>query len=250
MFMMNASEKNVIYATGNEIFDRIDGTPGNSNPFKGTWLSRADKTLAAIFDDVGRNGSTGTCKLTFTNQYKNTPLPGKSALTSAKKTVDNIIRANSPSGAASSIAKPTVAGTSAVRNKIIDTAKKYQGKRYQLGSTGMNTFDCSGFAQTIYKEAAGVTIPRSCAAIQKECKRIKISELKVGDLILFDTNGRGAASHVAIYLGNNEMIHSYGGSPSTKKIGVAITKMEGTAYNKWWKPYQMFGVVSLQISQI
>jgi hypothetical protein len=89
---------------------------------------------------------------------------------------------------------------------------------------------------------AGITLPRPCVAMQKQCKRIKMNELKTGDLILFDTGGFGSASHVAIYMGNKEMIHSYDGVPSSKRVGVAVTKMEGGSYNKWWKPHEMFGL--------
>jgi cell wall-associated NlpC family hydrolase len=241
MFMMNAGDKNVIYATGNEIFDRIDGTPSNSNPYKGTWRSRADNTLVAIFDETSRNGETGTCKLTFTNQYTNPPLAAKAPPPAAKTPDAVVIRAISPSNtsAPSALVKPTVVGTDATRNAIIETAKKYLGKRYELGSTGMNTFDCSGFTQTVYKQAANITVPRPCSKIQKECKPIKINELKVGDLVLFDTGGHGAASHVAIYMGNDEIIHSYDGIPSIKREGVKITKLQGNSY---WKRKAMFGV--------
>jgi cell wall-associated NlpC family hydrolase len=239
MFMMETRDKNVIYATGNEIFDRIDGVPSNSNPYKGTWRSRADNTLVAIFDETSRNGETGACKLTFTDQYKNTPLVGKSLPQAAAAVGPAVIRAISPSNtsAPTAFVNPTVVGTDATRNKIIEMAKKHVGKRYQWGATGMDTFDCSGFAQTMYKQVTGVTIPRSCSAMQKQCKRIRMDELKVGDLILFDTDGRGAASHVAIYMGNNEMIHSYSGIPSTKRLGVSISKLEG-----YWKSRQMFGI--------
>jgi cell wall-associated NlpC family hydrolase len=241
MFMMETRDMNVIYATGNEVFDRIDGAPSNSNPYKGIWRSRADNTLVVVFDETSRNGETGTCKLTFTSHYKNTPLVRKSKPPAAKPSASDVIRAISPFNTTTPTAfvKPTVAGTDATRNAIIETAKKYQGKRYELGATGMNTFDCSGFTQTVYKQATGITIPRSCAAIQKECNRIKMNELKVGDLVLFDTDGRGAASHVAIYMGNNEIIHSYSGIPMSKRIGVTITKLQGNAY---WGKRALFGV--------
>ncbi|GHV25447.1 hypothetical protein AGMMS4952_03190 [Spirochaetia bacterium] len=224
MFMMNANDKNVIYATGNEIFDRIDGAPSNSNPYKGIWRSRADNTLVAVFDENGQNGGTGSCKLTFTNQYKNTPLVGKA-----------------DTGAPAPFVKPRVAGTTATRNRIIETAKKYQGKRYQWGSTGPNTFDCSGFTYVVYKEATGITIPRSSSAVEKQCTRIKKNELKAGDLILFDTNEprRGSASHVAIYMGNDEIIHSYEGIPRSQKIGVTVTKLEDNTY---WEKRMLYGI--------
>ena len=61
--------------------------------------------------------------------------------------------------APSSFSKPAVAGTDILRNNSIETAKKYVGERYSPGSTGMDTFDCSGFAQTIYKQFTGIKIP-------------------------------------------------------------------------------------------
>jgi cell wall-associated NlpC family hydrolase len=243
MFMMNAKDKNVIYATGNEIFDRIDGAPSNSNPYRGTWRSRADSALVAIFDENGQSGATGVCKLTFTNQYKNAPLVGKAAPPAAKAADAVVVRTNSPSSTGASVvsANPTAAGTDATRNALIEMAKKYVGKRYKRGSVGMDTFDCSGFTYTVYKQVTGFATPRwTSGSLAKEGKRIKMNEIKVGDLILFDTEGQGP-SHVAMYMGNNEMIHSYNGKSGTQ--GVTITKMDGSAsYKKWWGNNILYGI--------
>ena len=72
--------------------------------------------------------------------------------------------------------------------------------------------DCSGFAQAIYKQL-GIEIPRSCGAQQACGEEIPFSKgdysnLRPGDLLLFDYEGDGKANHTAIYIGDGKIIHS------------------------------------------
>lgn len=95
---------------------------------------------------------------------------------------------------------------SAKIQSIIDLAKKQLGKPYGWGAEGPNSFDCSGLTYYVYKQH-GITLPRTSKSQATAGKSVSKSNLKPGDLVFFNTNGAGI-SHVGIYIGGGNMIHS------------------------------------------
>lgn len=89
------------------------------------------------------------------------------------------------------------------------------GVGYRPGGVGMNAggLDCSGFVQTVFKEAIGIMLPRTAREQATRGEKVARSELKPGDLVFFNTMRR-AFSHVGIYLGDHYFLHapSVGGS--------------------------------------
>ena len=105
-------------------------------------------------------------------------------------------------------------------NEVIAYAKTLLGKPYVWGAQGPNSFDSSGFTYYVFKNKAGIVLPRTSSAQSKYGTYVSKSNLKAGDLVFFDTNGAndGNVSHVGMYIGNGQMIHaSYG----QKKIVIA-----------------------------
>ncbi|WP_274651407.1 C40 family peptidase [Paenibacillus humicola] len=102
--------------------------------------------------------------------------------------------------------------------KLISVGKQFLGTPYLFGADSGSTtaFDCSSFTQYIFKKL-GVTLPRTSSAQALKGKKVAKGYLSVGDLIFFNTSGKGI-SHVAIYAGNGKMLHSAGS-------GVKITSM-------------------------
>ncbi|MFB7560445.1 C40 family peptidase [Streptomyces brevispora] len=76
------------------------------------------------------------------------------------------------------------------------------GKPYVSGGTGPNSFDCSGLTQWAYAQA-GVQITRTTYTQINEGTMIGRSALKPGDLVFFNNT-----SHVALYAGNNTVLHA------------------------------------------
>ena len=118
-----------------------------------------------------------------------------------------------PSNSSSS----TDSSSSSKVDKVLNFASQQLGKPYVWGAQGPNSFDCSGLTYYVYKNAAGITLPRTSVEQSKYGTTVSKSNLKAGDLIFFDTSGPndGGVSHVGIYVGNGQMIHA---SSSQKKI--------------------------------
>jgi peptidoglycan endopeptidase LytE len=103
--------------------------------------------------------------------------------------------------------------------QIITEAKKFIGTPYKFGGTTPKGFDCSGFVYYTHKRV-GKTLPRSSSLMYQKGRSIHKSNLRPGDLVFFSTYKKGA-SHVAIYIGNNLIIHA------TSK-GVKIDNLNST----------------------
>lgn len=109
-------------------------------------------------------------------------------------------------------------GISDVRVDICQYAKEFLGNPYVWGGTSLTKgADCSGFVLSVFKKY-GVSLPHSSRA-QANCgTTIKVSEAKPGDLIFY---GKGKTiNHVAIYIGNGQVIHA-----SNPKTGIRISNV-------------------------
>lgn len=119
------------------------------------------------------------------------------------------------------------AASSVASNEIVSSAKNLIGIKYRYGGTTKAGFDCSGFVGYIYK-SQGVNLSRTAAGIYSTGTAVKKANLAVGDLVFFNTSGKGV-SHVGMYIGSGKFIHA-----STSK-GVRIDKVDDPYY--WGKKY-------------
>ena len=95
-------------------------------------------------------------------------------------------------------------------SKVVSYAKSFLGKPYVWGAQGPSSFDCSGFTYYVFKNSANITLPRTSKDQSTYGTTISKKNLKVGDLVFFDTSGSnsGNVSHVGIYIGSNQFIHA------------------------------------------
>jgi cell wall-associated NlpC family hydrolase len=121
----------------------------------------------------------------------------------------------------------TTAGASTAR--VLATGDQYLGERYVYGGAKPGVgFDCSGFVQYVFGRH-GVSLPRTSrqqATAGRALPRMPTA-LRPGDLMLFSSKGRGV-DHVAIYAGNNRMIHSSAGA------GGVVYDDLSTPRGKWY----------------
>ena len=110
----------------------------------------------------------------------------------------------------SSSASSNTTSTSTSASKLVSYAKSLLGKPYVWGAQGPSSFDCSGFTYYVFKNCANITLPRTSVDQSTYGITVSKSNLKVGDLVFFDTDGAndGNVSHVGIYIGSNQFIHS------------------------------------------
>jgi cell wall-associated NlpC family hydrolase len=90
-----------------------------------------------------------------------------------------------------------------LRENILSFARIKLGSRYVWRATGPNTFDCSGFVQYVFNKSVGIALPRVSSDQGNYKPRISLMSMKKGDLIFFETTGKGRISHVDIWVKNN-----------------------------------------------
>ncbi len=102
-------------------------------------------------------------------------------------------------------------GVSDVRVDLVQYAKQFVGNPYVWGGTSLtNGADCSGFTLSIYKKY-NVSLPHHAASQAQMGTKVSMSEIQPGDLVFYAKNGN--INHVAIYIGNGQVIHA--SSPKT-----------------------------------
>jgi cell wall-associated NlpC family hydrolase len=93
-------------------------------------------------------------------------------------------------------------------NAVLFRAMSLVGTPYRYGGNSPDAgFDCSGLVGYVFRDAAGIRLPRTSADIGK-LKRpsISLSHLRSGDLVLFAAHR--SISHVGIYVGNGRFVHA------------------------------------------
>lgn len=110
------------------------------------------------------------------------------------------------------------------RQRIVNTAKQYIGAPYVWGGTSPKGFDCSGFVQFVFAKH-DVSLPRTSSQQWGVGSWVSRENLRPGDLVFFNTNGQGV-SHVGIYIGNGQFIHS------SSSRGIMISELS----NRYWAP--------------
>ncbi len=108
---------------------------------------------------------------------------------------------------------------------VVDYALQFKGTRYAYGGTSPSGFDCSGFVQYVFRNAAGISLPRVAASQAGAGYAVSMSNLMPGDIVYF-ANG-GYVSHVGIYIGSGQFIHC--SSPRTG--GVIISSLSQAYYS-------------------
>ena len=103
---------------------------------------------------------------------------------------------------------------------VIDLAHKQLGKPYVWGAEAPNSFDCSGLIYYVYKNAASITLPRTSSDQYSAGVAVSRSNLKAGDLIFSSTDGTGNITHVAIYVGDGQMIHAPRNGKNVEKVSI------------------------------
>ena len=140
------------------------------------------------------------------------------------------------SSSGSSTEPVTYTGTNA--QKVIACADSKLGCAYQLGASGPDKFDCSGFVYWVMKNCGAQTyITAPSTGLWKTTYDSKYAAYSIGtdytkalpgDIVVFSTNGRmSGITHVAFYYGNGKIIHA-----SSSSTGVCVSSITASAAGK------------------
>lgn len=123
------------------------------------------------------------------------------------------------------VVDPSEMAQSGKGQEIVNYAMQYLGYPYVYGGSSPRGFDCSGFTSYIFKQF-GYSLNRSASDQLDNGTPVSMSELQPGDLVMFKKGSSSRrASHVGLYIGNNQFIHA-----STSRVGVIISGMDEAYY--------------------
>ncbi len=105
---------------------------------------------------------------------------------------------------------------------IAGTALGLRGAPYRNGGSDPRGFDCSGLIEYVYSQH-GIAVPRTVEELHDAGRDVPTQDVQPGDLVFFDTTGRGP-SHVGMSIGGDEFVHAPSGA------GVVRVERLGAAY--------------------
>ncbi|MGX5218774.1 MULTISPECIES: C40 family peptidase [Pseudomonas] len=114
---------------------------------------------------------------------------------------------------------------------VVSRAQELIGVPYRWGGTNVRRgFDCSGLIVYLFGSQANIHLPRTTAQmIKMKAPKVAKNDLRAGDVVFFNHNGRGRVSHMGLYIGEGRFIHA----PRTGKT-IRISKL-GSGY--WSRHY-------------
>ena len=105
-----------------------------------------------------------------------------------------------------------------VAQNLVEYAKQFVGYPYVYGGNSLTGgTDCSGFTKLIYAQY-GIDLPRVAYDQAFVGYEVPLDQIQIGDLVLSGYNG--TTHHVAIYIGDNQLVHAL-----NSNVGIVITDL-------------------------
>ena len=188
--------------------------PGSSTSSSSTSTSAYSRYVTASSLNIRSKASTSSSKVGSYKKGSKVSCYGKSGSWTKVKhsgktryVSSQYLSTKKPGSSASS----SSTSSSSKGQQIANYAQQFVGNPYRYGGTSLTKgADCSGFTQSVYKHF-GYSIPRTSSSQRSAGKKVSWSQRKAGDLICY-------SGHVAIYIGNNKIVHA-----SNAKDGIKIT---------------------------
>ena len=119
---------------------------------------------------------------------------------------------------------PENSGADTPRHDGLAEAARMIGRPYRYGGTTPRGFDCSGLVYYAYRRA-GIVVPRTTRDQYRQADHVPVANIRPGDLLFFRIHGRDI-SHVAIYAGQQRILHAPSGG---KRV------VYGNLDNPYWR---------------
>lgn len=143
----------------------------------------------------------------------------------AQSNKNNSNKNNNKNNGSNKVQNINNANTSQLRKNIVNFALRYVGYPYVHGGNSLTRgTDCSGFTKLVYKNF-GYNLARTPGGQIPNGKVISRSELQPGDLVFYMNSANTRVGHVAIYIGNNKIVHA-----SNRRDGIKISNMNYRNY--------------------
>ncbi len=146
-----------------------------------------------------------------------TPRPHRAVILAALATL--IVLASCTRTPAPGIPAPPERDATVVVSRALDLL----GTPYRFGGNSPAAgFDCSGLIHYIYRETAGIELPRTVAGLGAlRTPAPAANALRPGDVVLFSIERGGRVDHAGIYVGDGDFIHapSSGGQVRVEPLG-------------------------------
>jgi cell wall-associated NlpC family hydrolase len=139
-------------------------------------------------------------------------------------------RPSPPDPYATALARGASEEAARVTASVVETALEVMGSPYEWGGTDGNGFDCSGLVQYAYGQH-GIVLPRVSRDQMRMGKSVGTATtvLRPGDVLGFSADHSSRITHVGLYVGNGEFIHS-------SSSGVKLSSLEATdGDGPWWR---------------
>jgi hypothetical protein len=116
-----------------------------------------------------------------------------------------------------------------VPDGVVSAARGYLGAPYVSGGVSLQGVDCSGLVYRIFRDMAGLDLPRGVVALFHSGDPV-LAPLHIGDLLFFDTTEGRAPSvptHVGVFAGGEKFVHAASEGSTT---GVIVSSLESPYY--------------------
>ncbi|MDQ7980474.1 C40 family peptidase [Paraburkholderia sp. SARCC-3016] len=135
--------------------------------------------------------------------------------------------ASSDASSSTSGARSFLSGVAGKAGDVVVGALNLIGVRYRWGGSSPDSgLDCSGFVRYVFQDTLGLALPRRAEEMSRVGEKVRVTDLKPGDLVFFNTMRR-TFSHVGIYIGDNKFVHS----PSTGST-IRVDDMDDAYWEK------------------
>ncbi len=172
-------------------------------------INETDKTMYKGETKVVTKGEVGEKELIF-----NTTLLNGEKIKSEKvseqvtiEPVDKVVKVGSKARPVAVASNPSYNGDKARGAVNVAWTQVNNRVPYVFGGSSPSGFDCSGLTSYVYRQV-GIYIPHSSAGQASYGSAVSKSNLQPGDLVFFRGYSGGGIGHVAIYVGNGQMIHA------------------------------------------
>jgi cell wall-associated NlpC family hydrolase len=124
---------------------------------------------------------------------------------------------------------PVPSGSTPYSGPAVAAALGVLGSPYVWGAEGPDTFDCSGLVQWAYLQA-GLVLPRLASDQYRASTPVPFDQMEPGDLIVYayDVNDESTIHHIAMYIGNGQMVHAPHTGDVVKVVPVYTEGIFGT----------------------